>query len=73
MRNTTKDEKLGEKLTPVDKKVDDAIDEAIVCGGSLTLDETAAAACVSNFVIRYETRSRRCSRVDASYTITVAV
>nr|KAJ0220035.1 hypothetical protein LSAT_V11C200055200 [Lactuca sativa] len=30
MRNTAKDEKLGEKLTPVDKKIEDAIDEVIV-------------------------------------------
>ncbi|CAH1428276.1 unnamed protein product [Lactuca virosa] len=30
IRNTTKDENLGEKLTPVDKKIEDAIDEAIV-------------------------------------------
>ncbi|CAH1415633.1 unnamed protein product [Lactuca virosa] len=30
MRSTTKDEKLGEKLTPIDKKIEDAIDEAIV-------------------------------------------
>nr|KAJ0188960.1 hypothetical protein LSAT_V11C800410610 [Lactuca sativa] len=30
MRNTAKDEKLGEKLTPVDKNIEDAIDEVIV-------------------------------------------
>ncbi|XP_023735688.2 heat shock 70 kDa protein 1-like [Lactuca sativa] len=30
MRNTAKDEKLGENLTPVDKKIEDAIDEVIV-------------------------------------------
>ncbi|XP_023756116.1 heat shock 70 kDa protein 1 [Lactuca sativa] len=30
MRNTVKDEKLGEKLTPVDKKIEDVIDEVIV-------------------------------------------
>ncbi|CAI9280205.1 unnamed protein product [Lactuca saligna] len=30
IRNTMKDEKLGEKMTPTDKKIEDAIDEAIV-------------------------------------------
>ncbi|CAH1433980.1 unnamed protein product [Lactuca virosa] len=29
MRNTEKDEKLGEKLTPVNKKIEDAIDEKL--------------------------------------------